>query len=256
MRYPGAVSPFREPPAIELGPLDVGLERAAQRAMLGMLPSGGRLIAPEVYARAVYGIDASHGGRSHAAGALGSLGLLLAFAFTFVAATGGWDPRGPGGIAITLALVIAGGLSLATVLRALDAPRERLTLRGDVVGRSARTALRRTLRLARHARRSPERFGPRRVAALRQALAMLTDPLVADWIAADVRGRTELLLARALAASAGARWPRDVRLQTEIRSLLLSAAKHLAEPMPARSDLLVLTGRIDPFPREPAHAPE
>ena len=136
--------------------------------------------------------------------------------------------------------MIAGGVSLAVVLRAVDAPREWLTLRGDLVGRAARRALRRALRLGAHAERSPARFGARRVAALEKTLGMLADPLVAGWIPADVRGRTELLLARASAASGGARWSRDPRLRAQVRSLLVAAAEHLAEPGPARSDLRAL----------------
>ncbi|WP_437814368.1 hypothetical protein [Sorangium sp. So ce1078] len=247
------MSPFREPPGVELGPLEVGLGRAARRAMMGLIPSGGRLIAPDGYARLIEGEGGSFRGRSHAAGALGSLGLLLVAACAFAAATGGWELHGAGATAATVALVIAGGLSLAAVLRALDAPRERLTVRGAVVGRAARRALRRTLRLAHHAARAPERFGPRHVAALRGTLSMLADPLIADWIPADVRGRAELLLARALAASAGARWTRDTGVRTEVRALLLAAADHLIEPTPARLDLLVLAEHTEATPtsREP-----
>lgn len=253
MRYPGGVSPFREPPGVELGPLDVGLGRAARRAMVGLIPSGGRLIAPDGYSRLIQGERGSWRGRSHAAGALGSLGLLLVAACAFVAATGGWELRGVGATAATVALVIAGGLSLAAVLRALDAPRERLTVRGAVVGTAARRALRRALRLAHHAARAPERFGPRRVTALRRTLSMLADPLIADWIPADVRGRAELLLARAIAASAGARWTRDASVRSEVRALLLAAADHLIEPTPARLDLLMLAERTEAAPtsREP-----
>ncbi|WP_438017968.1 hypothetical protein WMF18_02275 [Sorangium sp. So ce315] len=256
------MSPFREPPGIELGPLEVGLGRAARRAMAGLIPSGGRLIAPDGYARILHGEDGPWRGRSHAAGALGSLGLVLVAGCAFVAATGGWELRGAGATAATVALVIAGGLSLAAVLRALDAPRERLTVRGAVVGRAARRALRRALRLARHAARAPERFGPRRVTALRRTLAMLADPLIADWIPADVRGRAELLLARAIAASVGARWARDAGVRAEVRGLLLAAADHLSEPTPARLDLLVLaehteassTSRAPRWPHEPPAA--
>ncbi|WP_437654214.1 hypothetical protein [Sorangium sp. So ce1182] len=254
------MSPFREPPGVELGPLEVGLGRAARRAMVGLIPSGGRLIAPDSYARSIQGEGAPWRGRSHAAGALGSLGLSLVAACAFVAATGGWELRGARGTAVTVALVIAGGLSLATVLRALDTPRERLTLRGAVVGRAARRALRRALRLARHAARAPEQFGPRRVTALRKTLFMLADPLIADWIPADVRGRAELLLARAIAASAGARWARDPSVHGEVRGLLLAAADHLIEPTPARLDLLVLAEHADTAPtsrapRRPRHEP-
>ncbi|WP_437577936.1 hypothetical protein [Sorangium sp. So ce887] len=247
------MSPFREPPGVELGPLEVGLGRAARRAMVGLIPSGGRLIAPDGYARLLQGERGSWRDRSHVAGALGSLGLLLVAACAFVAATGGWKLHGVGATAATVALVIAGGLSLAAVLRALDAPRERLTVRGAVVGTAARRALRRALRLARHAARAPERFGPRRVTALRRTLSMLADPLIADWIPADVRGRAELLLARAIAASAGARWTRDAIVRTEVRTLLLAAADHLFEPTPARLDLLVLAEHTDAAPtsREP-----
>ncbi|WP_437689943.1 hypothetical protein [Sorangium sp. So ce176] len=239
------MSPFREPPGIELGPLEVGLGRAARRAMVGLIPSGGRLIAPDGYARLLQGEGEPWRGRSHAAGALGSLGLSLVAGCAFVAATGGWELRDAGATAATVALVIAGGLSLAAVLHAIDAPRARLTVRGAVVGKAARRALRRALRLARHAARAPEQFGPRRVAGLRRTLAMLADPLIADWIPADVRGRAELLLARAIAASVGARWTRDASVRTEVRTLLLAAADHLIEPTPARLDLLVLAEHPD-----------
>ncbi|WP_437590572.1 hypothetical protein [Sorangium sp. So ce1000] len=245
------MSPFREPPGIELGPLEVGLGRAARRAMVGLIPSGGRLIAPDGYARILQGEGGSWRGRSHAAGALGSLGLLLVSACAFVAATGGFRLHGLGATAVTVALVIAGGISLAAVLRALDAPRERLTVRGAVVGRAARRALRRALRLARHAARAPERFGPRRIAALRKTLSMLADPLIADWIPADVRGRAELLLARAIAASAGARWAREASVRTEVRALLLAATDHMIEPTQARLDLLVLAEHTEPTPTAP-----
>ncbi|WP_437600416.1 hypothetical protein [Sorangium sp. So ce590] len=247
------MSPFREPPGVELGPLEVGLGRAARRALVGLIPSGGRLIAPDGYARLIQGERGSWRDRSHSAGALGSLGLLLVAACAFVAATGGWKLHGVEATAATVALVIAGGLSLAAVLRALDAPRERLTVRGAVVGTAARRALRGALRLAHHAARAPERFGPRRITALRRTLSTLADPLIADWIPADVRGRAELLLARAIAASAGARWTRDAIVRTEVRTLLLAAADHLIEPTPARLDLLVLAEHTDAAPtsREP-----
>ncbi|WP_437897572.1 hypothetical protein [Sorangium sp. So ce124] len=248
MGYSGGVSPFREPPGVELGPLEVGLGRAARRAMVGLIPSGGRLIAPDGYARTLHGEGGSWRGRSHTAGALGSLGLLLVSACAFIAATGGWELHGLEATAVTVALVIAGGVSLAAVLRAIDAPRERLTVHGAVVGRAARRALRRAWRLARHAARAPERFGPRRVTALRKTLSMLADPLIADWIPADVRGRAELLLARAIAASVGARWAREASVRTEVRALLLAAADHLIEPTPARLDLLVLAEHTEPAP--------
>jgi hypothetical protein len=235
------MSPFREPPSVQLGPLRVGLGRAAQRAMKGVIPSGGRLLAPEPHERGVHG-DTPRKGRSHTAGALGSLGLLLVGAGAFVAATSGWRPQSGGCIAITMALVIAGGLSLAAVLRAIDAPCERRTLRGDLVGKAARRALQRAQRLARDAARSPERFGQQHIRALRRTLDRLADPLIVDWIPADVRGRAELLLARAIAASVGTRWIREPRLRTEICSILLDAESHLDEPTPARSDLLKIVG--------------
>ncbi|MCC6554397.1 MAG: hypothetical protein IT372_15575 [Polyangiaceae bacterium] len=227
------MSPFREPPEVELGPLEVGLQRAARRAMMGTIPSGGRLVALRPRAA------------THAAGALGSMGLFLVLALGLAASAVGWSPLSAAGTASVVALVIAGGLALAVVLRALDGPRDRRTFRGDVVGRAARRALRRTLRLAAHAVRSPERFGARRVAALRRTLGMLSDPLIAAWIPADVIGRTELLLARAAAASGGARWSRDERLLAEVRALLRAAVDHLAEPEPARSDLRALEALVD-----------
>jgi hypothetical protein len=112
-----------------------------------------------------------------------------------------------------------------------------------VVGRAARRALRNALRLSRLAARAPERFGPRHVAALRRTVAMLADPLVVAWIPADVRGRAELLLARAIASSGGARWAHDAQICAEIRGLLLAAADHLVEPAPAEQDLRALADR-------------
>lgn len=234
------MSPFREPPEVTLGPLDVGLGRAARRAMIGMIPSGGRLVAPQRRAPHAFPGWGDSAFTGALVGALGSLGLLLVIAVAFVARAAGMTPGSAFGTLFFVALVLAGGYSLAVVLRAIDEPRARLALPGEVVGRAARRALRRVMRLSGHAARSPERVSPRRVAALRRTLDMLTDPLVADWIPADVRGRTELLLARAMAASGGARWARDARLLIEVRSLLAAAAAHLSEPGPARSDLLTL----------------
>jgi hypothetical protein len=233
------MSPFREPPGVELGPLAVGLRRAARRALFGVLPSGGRVLAPSPRGAALR-CGWSAAGAAHMTGALGSLGVVLVAGCALIARAGGWSPRTPSGSAAVLALVIAGGLSLAAVLRALDAPRESLTLRGDRVGRAARRALRRVARLAAHAERAPERFVARRLVALHETLEMLADPTVAGWIPDDVRGRTELLLARSLAAGAGACWPRDNGLRAKIRVLLAAAAGHLAEPAPAEADLQVL----------------
>ncbi len=46
--------------------------------------------------RTLQGEGGSWRGRSHTAGALGSLGLLLASACAFIAATGGWELHGLG----------------------------------------------------------------------------------------------------------------------------------------------------------------
>lgn len=232
------MSVFREPPAVELGPLAVGLGHAARRA-LDALPSGGRLLGP-VAGRAPYAL-----------GALGSLSLVLVTACALAARAAGWSPRTPGGAGVVAVFVIAGGLSLAAVLRALDvdAPRARRTLRGDRIGGAARLALRRAARLADHAERRPERFGPRRVAALRAALRTLADPAITAWIPDDVRGRAELLLARALAAGAGPRWSQRERVRGEVRALLEAAATHMDQPAPAKSDLRALDELNAPTPR-------
>lgn len=237
------MSVFREPPAVELGPLAVGLGHAARRA-LDALPSGGRLLGP-VAGRAPYTL-----------GALGSLGLVLVAACALAARAAGWSPRTPGGAGVVAVFVIAGGLSLAAVLRALDAPRARRTLRGDRVGQAARQALRRAARLGDHAERRPERFGLKRVAALRAALRTLADPAITAWIPDDVRGRAELLLARALAAGEGPRWSQRERVRGEVRALLEAAAAHLDQPAPARSDLRALDalhaqGAATPRPASP-----
>ncbi|MEO7328794.1 MAG: hypothetical protein ABI193_09470, partial [Minicystis sp.] len=116
----------------------------------------------------------------------------------------------------------------------------RLTRPGKVVSRSARRLLQRLTKLAWQAARSPERFGPRRIGALESTLAAAADPELERWIPADVRGRAELLLARAGAAAGGPVWADDPATRRRTRELLASAAGHLLDPEPAALDLAAL----------------
>jgi hypothetical protein len=225
------VSPFREPPHAELGPLDVGLENAARIAEL-RIPSGGRLIA----ARA--------GGVSlHAAGAIGSAGFLAVASATLMGWLVGWSPHTALDVLLCVGGVIAGGMSLAAILRAIDRRDPLSTESGVVVGRAARRAVRRLARLARAARTSPATFGSRRIAALRRSLHAARSPEIARWVPADLRGRGALLLARAIAAEAPGRWMGNASQRNEISTLLTRATEDLSDPRPAANDFAVLKRR-------------
>ena len=95
----------------------------------------------------------------------------------------------------------------------------------------------RIARLAAGAERSPHTFCTRQLAALRRAIAATRDPDVAPWIAPDVVGRAELLLARALALHGGPRWTDNGARRADVCDLLRRAARHLADPAPALADL-------------------
>jgi hypothetical protein len=218
------VSPFRDAPPVELGPLDVGLPRAVARA-IAHLPRGGRVIA----ARA----KASGRASLHVVGALGTAGL---FAFVIAAAAAwatGWRPASALDLALVGAAIVIGGASLAAVLAALDRRPMTSTRPGDRVGAEAQAILRRLSRLALLLGRG--RKVPGTTLALRRAIAAASDPDVARWIPVDLRGRAELLLARALVADAGSRLAPAAR--RDVRELLSSAAEHLDRPEPARADL-------------------
>ncbi len=230
----GYRSPFREPPKVELGPLSVGLRQAATRAM-NRLPSGGRIVR-QGSARRV----------THTQGALGCTGLVLAAGAAFVAVTTGWLPRSHLEVAVVLATVIAAGACLAVVLQALDRARPLPTCEAEPVGHAARRVARRLARLATCADADAARFGVRRIHALQRALSAAADPTLLPWIPDDVRGRGELLLARAIVAHARPGWTRDAAVRAEVRSLLVRARKHLDEPSAAEADLLALDGAPEP----------
>src|SRR6185312_2516101 len=106
-RYaPASMSPFRDAPPVELGPLDVGLAAAASRA-IAALPTGGRLIVPRRPRFA-----------AHRAGALGSTGLFGVLMWTVAAWSSRWSPRTLADVGLCIAAVIVGGGSLAAVLHA------------------------------------------------------------------------------------------------------------------------------------------
>jgi hypothetical protein len=268
---------FREPPRVELGPLDIGLVGCVRRAV-ARLPRGGRVRGRRPVSWAPCTV-----------GAIGSGGLCASAAAAFVTSTSGWQPEAGTARALVLALVLCAGLSLALLLRALDdmrrgqlgddmrrvplgddmrreqraddmrgplgeelhrdplgdQPRDppggrsagTMVLRGEVVGRAARRTLGRIARLANLAEKSPHQFGPRRVAALRRAIAAVRDPDVSPWIPSDLLGRAELLLARAVALQAGQRWVRDPQRRADVGDLLRRAARHLDDPRSADADL-------------------
>ncbi|HVY49208.1 MAG TPA: hypothetical protein VHB21_25130, partial [Minicystis sp.] len=120
------MSPFREAPSVELGPLDVGLEEAARLARL-RIPSGGRLIAAR---RGLLTV--------HTAGALGSAGFLAVASVALIGWLLEWSPRTSSDVLVCIGGVIAGGMSLAAVLRAVDRRDGLSTESGVVVGRAAR----------------------------------------------------------------------------------------------------------------------
>ena len=243
------VSPFRDAPPLELGAMEVGLAQAARRAMAG-LPRGGRVVT----ARPSWGAV-------HVMGALGSGGLLAVVAAVFV----GWtslslgpsavfappSPFAPsaatvipssGAELMVVLAVLVGGASLAAVLRAVDRGATHGTRSGEIVGRRAQRVLTRMARLARMAEAAPERFGRRRTAALKRTIEAAGDADLARWIPPDVRGRAELLLARATARAGGPRWLDDDARRDEVRALLAKAAERLDDGAPAATDLALIDG--------------
>jgi hypothetical protein len=245
-----AVSPFRDAPEVELGPLEVGLEHAAVRAM-ARLPRGGRVVAGRVW----------HGA-SPAVGAFGSAGLVLFACVAAAAWSLGWQPASLGDLALAGAAILLGGASLAAVLSALDRTVGTISRRGDLVGRRAGGVLRRFARLAAVIRRGG--VNPGRAAALRRALAAGSDPDLLPWIPADVRGRAALLLARVVAVTSGPAWP-ALSAGREVRALLTTAASQLDAPGPAQADLAAMNRvpmriarptRIEPIGEDHAHAEE
>src|SRR4051812_12739406 len=123
------MSPFRDAPPVELGPLDVGLSAAARRAVAA-LPRGGRLIVPRRPRLA-----------AHLAGALGSTGLFGVLMWTTVAWSSRWSPRTAADVGLCVVAVIVGGGSLAAILHALDQTARPLTRSGEAVRRGARSIL-------------------------------------------------------------------------------------------------------------------
>jgi hypothetical protein len=106
------------------------------------------------------------------------------------------------------------------------------SVRSTVVCARARPVLRRLIRLAALLRRG--RLARDHEGALRRALAAAGEPDLAPWIPADVRGRAQLLLARAVAA---AQPTLPAQARREVRSLLTAAASHLDDAAPAVADL-------------------
>jgi hypothetical protein len=220
--------PFREQPPIQLGPLEVGLEVAAVDACR-RIPAGGRLVTLR-----------SARLSCHAAGALGSAGVLSLAIVAVVAGASRWAPADGIDLLLCFAAVLFGGLSLATVLRAVDRRAGHLTTSAHVVGGRARGVIVSLARLGASARANPSRFGGRRVGALTSALDAARDPEIARWIPADLRGRGELLLARALPVGEGAGWSSNHAVRERVRMLLEDAARHLDDPAPAEADLALL----------------
>ena len=218
------MSPFRDAPDIELGPLDVGLDAAATRAM-ARVPRGGRVIARR-----------AEGGPPHIVGAIGSAGVLSVVALALGAWSASFRPSSLLDLALCAGAVLVGGLSLAMVWSALDHRGRARSRRGDVVGAEAREVLRRLTHLGAVMKRG--RVSAALTASLRCALSAADEDAVAAWVPADVRGRAELLLARAVATIRGRAWTDAGR--TEVRALLTAAAAHLDEPAPAHADLSTL----------------
>ncbi len=205
---------------VELGPLTVGLEEAALRAIV-RLPRGGRLLSSR-----------SAGLEAHVTGALGSAGMLAVTAAAAVAGATGWQPSATFDGALCAAARTAGAL----------------TQPGDVVGRRATSLLRRMKRIAALVRRG--RVSPGRAAALRRAIASSADPDLDAWIPRDVIGRAELLLARLVAATAGP-GPFSPSTRREVHALLEAAAIDLDDAGPAEEDLAALGRAAIPSPRGP-----
>src|SRR5262249_18510793 len=152
-----------------------------------------------------------------------------------------WYPTSIEELALCLGGVISGGLSLAAIFRATDRFGIAAETRsGEQIGRGARRVLRRLSRLAAQAERSPERFGARRIATLPRTLAAAVEPDLLPWTRADVRGRGELLLARAEAKLGGPSWAGEEVRRRRISELLRTAAAELTDPGPAEADLAAI----------------
>jgi hypothetical protein len=225
------MSPFREAPLVELGPLQVGLAVAADRAHR-RLPRGGRLVTPMRDGEGAR-LSAGHARR----GAIGSGGLVLLAAAVLAWAKGVRPPDLPLIPAVALA-VLMGGLSLALVLRAIDRGEVAVVREGDVIRQRASSVLHSLAGLETHADRA---FAdPRSIHWLRRVLTAAADADIEPWIPADVRGRAELLLAREIAAYQGHALADRRAVREEIAGLLTAATSHLDDASPARSDLAAL----------------
>jgi hypothetical protein len=222
------MSPFRDAPPVELGPLDVGLSAAAARA-IASLPRGGRLIVPRRPRFA-----------AHLAGTLGSTGLVGFALWAVVARSSHWSPHTISDLGLGALAIILGGGSLAAVMLGLDRNKRPLTRSGEDVRRDARSVLDRFVGLAERAERTPHELTTPDLARLTLALASAETLERAPWIPDDVRGRAELLLARAVAALAGHAWAADDARRSRVHALLTSAAARLVDPAPARRDLAAL----------------
>ena len=224
------MSPFRDAPPVELGPLTVGLAAAASRA-IAALPTGGRLIItsrPQLAA--------------HLAGALGSIGLVGFLIWAVIARSSHWSPHTLADLGLGALAILLGGGSLAAVMLGLDRNRRPLTRSGEEVRRDARAVLDRLVAIANRGERTPHALTKPDLASLTRALASAATLERAPWIPDDVRGRAELLLARSIAALAGHAWADDDARRDRVRALLTSAAAKLADPAPALDDLAAIDG--------------
>ena len=216
------MSPFRDAPPVELGPLDVGLAAAARRA-IAALPKGGRLIVPHRPRFA-----------AHLAGALGSTGLVGVVTCAVFARWSHWSPDSVLDLGLCALAILVGGGSLAAVMLGLEQNRRPLTRSGEEVRRGARSVLDRLISLAERAERTPHELTPPDVPQLALALANAKTPEQAPWIPDDVRGRARLLLARTIAALGGHAWAADDARRDHVRALLTSAAATLTDPAKVR----------------------
>ena len=162
------MSPFRDAPEIELGPLDVGLDAAATRAM-ARVPRGGRVIARR-----------AEGGPPHIVGAIGSAGVLSVVALALGAWSASFRPSSLLDLVLCAGAVLVGGLSLAMVWSALDHRGRARSRRGDVVGAEAREVLRRLTHLGAVMKRG--RVSAALTESLRRALSAADEDAVAAWV--------------------------------------------------------------------------
>jgi hypothetical protein len=237
------MSPFREVPHVPLGPLEVGLAQAAERAVR-RLPSGGRVVTTP--SDGMLRLDAGRG-------ALGTAGLLAVAATAFAAWVSGWRPTRVENLAGAVPLVVFAGLSLAAVFRALDRTGSMVVQRGEVIGKRAGSILRSLAGLEAHAHRAV--IDPRSIRWLRRVLAAAADPEIAPWIPRDVVGRAELLLAREIAAFQGTAFAGRAGARGEVAALLAAATQHLDDASPARADLAALECGPRDFMRRGPGAP-